>query len=188
MKRRFKIFLPICVGVMASVFAPAAFAGGLSPKQIMTHMKIKLEKGFSADQISSFRRIVRRLDLDGNGKLSLDEYAKNSHFRGNPRGTRGFFGAADMNGDGQMSAHEYAWQRIITDEARKIYFAMDADHDRRVSREEFLKNKIVRTKSIAAQIFKKLDTNGNGELNLPEYLRNWSRWARSERHLASLFK
>ena len=32
-----------------------------------------------------------------------------------------------------------------------------------------------------------LDTNGNGELNLPEYLRNWSRWARSDRQLGSLY-
>jgi Ca2+-binding EF-hand superfamily protein len=187
MKQKFKFFQFICAVMMTGAMASAAFADGLSPKQIMTHMKIKLEMGFSAEDIVGFRRIARRLDLDGNGKLSLDEYAKNSHFRGNPRGARGFFGAADANKDGQMSANEYAWQRIITDEARKIYSAMDADHDRRVSRKEFIQNGIVRNKSIAEQIFKKLDTNGNGELNLPEYLRNWSRWARSERIFKSLY-
>ena len=37
----------------------------------------------------------------------------------------GFFRAADTNRDSQMSVDEYAWQRIITDEAREIFFAMD---------------------------------------------------------------
>ena len=37
-----------------------------------------------------------------------------------------------------MSADEYAWQKIITDEARKIFFAMDNNKDRRVSKSEFI--------------------------------------------------
>ena len=172
---------------MIGATALSANAENLTPKQIMTHLQIKLEKGISAADLSGFRSIVQRLDLDGNGQLSLDEYSKNSHFRRNSRGTRGFFGAADMNKDGQMSANEYAWQRIITDEARKIYSAMDTDHDRRVTRNEFIQNTIVLNKSVAAQIFQKLDTNGNDELNLPEYLRNWSRWARSDGQLGSLY-
>lgn len=161
-------------------------AEDLTPPQIMSYMQAKFERGFTADQIAGFRIIVGRLDSDGDGHLSLDEYAKNTHFRNNPRGTRGFFGAADMNRDGLMSANEYAWQRIITDEARKFYFAMDADNNRRVTRGEFLKNSIVRDRVIAEKIFQGLDTNGNGELILPEYLPVWGRWARTGRHLGTL--
>jgi hypothetical protein len=162
------------------------FAEGLTPAQIMTHMQAKFERGFSAEEVSGFHKIVRRLDSNGDGQLSLDEYAKNSHFRNNPAGTRGFFGAADMNRDGLMSPHEYAWQRIIADEARAIYFAMDADGDRRVTRNEFIQDSKIHDKSVADQIFRRLDTNGNGELILPEYLRVWGMWARTGCRLGSL--
>ena len=164
------------------------FATDLTPYQIMTHMKIKLEKGFTPKDLANFKEIVKRLDLDGNGHLSIQEYAKNPHFRGNPRGTRGFFYAADMDRDGQMSINEYAWQRIITDEARKIYFAMDSNQDRRVSKSEFLGNEIFHSQDIAEKIFEAFDTDENGQLILPEYLRKWSRWARSGRKLRILYR
>jgi len=174
--------------VMAVFFvARGVCAEKLTPYQIMTHMQIKLEKGFTQKDLDGFRAIVQKLDLDNNDHLSIDEYAKNPHFRGNPRGTQGFFRAADMNQDGQMSVNEYAWQRIITDEARKILFALDSNQDRRVSKSEFLENKILRSRDIAEKIFEAFDTDGNGELNLPEYLRKWSRWARSGRQLGELY-
>jgi Ca2+-binding EF-hand superfamily protein len=92
-----------------------------------------------------------------------------------------------MNRDGKMSLNEYAWQRIITDEARRIFFALDSNQDRQISKFEFLKNKIWYSKDIARNIFKAFDTDGNGELFLPEYLRKWSRWARSGRQLGVLY-
>ena len=164
------------------------FGSELTAHKIMTHMKIKLEKGFTPEDLANFKKIVKRLDLDGNGHLSIQEYAKNPHFRGNPRGTRGFFYAADMDRDGQMSINEYAWQRIITDEARKIYFAMDSNQDRRVSKSEFLGNEIFHSQDIAEKIFEAFDTDENGQLILPEYLRKWSRWARSGRKLRILYR
>jgi len=185
--RELSLMLAIVAALVIGLLAPGSFADALTPHQIMIHFQVKMEKRFTKQDLAGFNNIVQRLDLDGNGQLNLDEYAKNSHFRGNSRGTQGFFGAADMNGDGQMSLNEYAWQRIITDEARRIYSAMDLDHDRHVSQKEFLQNKIIRSKSIAEQIFKKFDTDGNAELSLPEYLRKWSRWARSGRKFGSLY-
>ena len=52
-------------------------AKSLTPYQIMTFMKIKLEKGFTNKDILGFRKIVNRLDIDKNGHLSLEEYSKN---------------------------------------------------------------------------------------------------------------
>ena len=173
--------------VFALLVVSNSRAENLTPHQIMTHMKIKLGKGGSQKVLSEFRDIVRMLDLDNNGELNLHEYAKNPHFQGNPRGTRGFFGAADINRDGQMSLNEYAWQRIITDEARKIFFALDRDRSRHVSQNEFLQNKIISSKAIIEKIFIAFDTDGNGELSLPEYLRKWSLWARNGRKFGSLY-
>jgi len=45
----------------------------------------------------------------------------------------------------------------------------------------------LRSRDIAEKIFEAFDTDGNGELNLPEYLRKWSRWARSGRQLGKLY-
>ena len=173
---------------MTGAAVSASHANKLTPYQIMTHMQIKLEKGVSQKDLFRFRDIVQRLDLDGNGQLNLKEYEKNPHFRGNPRGTRGFFGAADINRDGEMSLNEYAWQRIITDEARKIIFTMDKDGDRHVSRTEFLQNKIMSSKATLERIFIAFDTDENGELSLPECLRKWSKWARDGRNFGPLYK
>ena len=162
-------------------------AKSLTPYQVMTYMKIKLEKGFTNKEILGFRKIVNRLDINKNGHLSLEEYSKNKHFRGNPRGIRGFFAAADTNQDGQMSADEYAWQRIITDEARKIFFAMDNNKDRRVSKSEFIEYGTIISKEIGKEVFDAFDTNKNGELVLPEYLRKWSSWSRIGRTFKSLY-
>lgn len=163
----------------------------LTAPQIMTVMQIKLERAVSADQILGFKRIVTRLDLDKDGKLSFKEWtehhsAPNSHFYNNPAGINGFFVGADLNGDGFMTSDEYAWQRIITDEAKRIYFAWDKNRDRRVTQDEFLRNVVVRDEIIAEYIFRRLDTNSNGALNLPEYLRVWVGWVHTGRHLGSL--
>jgi hypothetical protein len=32
---------------------------------------------------------------------------------------------------------------------------------------------------LATDVFDAMDTNGNGELTVPEYLRVWGRWTRS---------
>ena len=185
--RNFNLLTIISCVITVAVLSDSR-AENLTPYQIMMHMQIKLEKGVSQKVLSGFKAIVQRLDLDGNGHLNLAEYAKNPHFRGNPRGTRGFFGAADINGDGEMSLNEYAWQRIITDEARKIIFTMDKDGDRHVSRTEFLQNKIMSSKATLERIFIAFDTDENGELSLPECLRKWSKWARDGRNFGSLYK
>lgn len=179
--------ISIKVGFIFLLGLTSVNAESVKPLDLIVHMKIQLENGISEKTKDGFRRIVARLDLDGDGKLSLKEYAKNKHFRNNPAGTRGFFAGADTNRDGFMSLNEYAWQRIITDEAKKIYFLMDTDGNRRVSREEFIKNLIVQDRDVSKRIFSRLDTNGNNELVLPEYLRVWSRWARAGRTFGSLY-
>ena len=112
------------------------------------------------------------------GHLSLEEYSKNQTFRGNPRAltvnprpeyncncfqfTKIYFSGlltfivnkSKKTGMVQMSADEYAWQRIITDEARKIFFAMDNNKDRRVSKSEFIDYRNIVSKDMVIQTCK----------------------------------
>ncbi|MEE2956213.1 MAG: hypothetical protein VX780_08790 [Pseudomonadota bacterium] len=177
----------VVIAIAMEVYVPVLAGEKISPAEVMNVLQVKFEKSISAEKLLEFKRNVARLDFDKDGKLSFKEYKENKHFRNNPAGKRGFFFAADMNRDGLMSVNEYAWQRIITDEAKKIYFTVDIDRNRRVSRQEFIQNVIVSDKRLAGKIFRGLDTNSNGELFLPEYLRVWARWARASRVLRSLY-
>jgi Ca2+-binding EF-hand superfamily protein len=92
---------------------------------------------------------------------------------------QGIFGAADSDDDGFVTREEYVLNRAITDEAKLIYEDMDADGNGRLTAEELVGSGKLEDKDLAEAVFKALDTNGDGELNIPEYLRVWGRWARS---------
>ena len=86
--------------------------------------------------------------------------------------------ASDANGDGVVSEREYVVNRIITDEAKAILAKMDEDADGRVAQKEFLGH-VRPPDDLSEAVFNEFDTDGNGELVIPEYLRVWGRWARS---------
>ena len=186
--RRAFLSVSICAVLMIGILSADVRAESLSQKQMMTLLQIKLEKGFTAKQIAGFGKSFKALDKNADNRLTIEEYLKNPFFKKNPAGAHRFFGGADINKDKFMTANEYAWQRIITDEARKILSPMDTNRDRRISRAEFLQNKIIGDKAISSQIFKGLDANGDGILFLPEYMGVWQKWARSDRKLKVVLK
>ena len=96
----------------------------------------------------------------------------------NQQARQGIFRAADHNQDGFVSAFEYIENRIITDEAKLIFGAMDGNRNGQLTRAEFIASKRIKDPKLEAAIFKALDTNNNGELVIPEYLRVWGKWAR----------
>ena len=96
-----------------------------------------------------------------------------------PQARAGIFQASDSNGDDVVSEDEYVENRIITDEAKEIFTAMDANKDSKLTAKELLASKKVADEALAGAIFKALDTNSDGALVIPEYLRVWGRWARS---------
>ena len=71
--------------------------------------------------------------------------------------------------------------RIITDEAKAIFEAMDANDDGKLTWKEFSASGKLKDDNLAKATFEALDSDGNGELVVPEYLRVWGRWARSGR-------
>ena len=55
------------------------------------------------------------------------------------------------------------------------------------SKSEFIDYRNIVSKDIKKEIFNAFDTDENGELILPEYLRKWSSWARIGREFKSLY-
>ena len=96
------------------------------------------------------------------------------------RAREGIFRAADFDRDGFVTRAEYVNNRIITDEAKEIFDDMDADGDRRLTVDELVGSGKLRDEALARDVFRALDTDDNGTLVIPEYLRVWGRWARSE--------
>ena len=78
-----------------------------------------------------------------------------------------------------MTEQEYVINRIITDEAKGIMAKMDEDGYGAVTRKEFFE-RCGLPDNLSKAVFNEFDTDGNGELVIPEYLRVWGRWARGK--------
>ena len=74
---------------------------------------------------------------------------------------------------------EYVENRIITDEAKKIFYQMDVNRDGRLTFKELAAARKFKDEKLGKAVFEALDSNGNEELVIAEYLRVWGRWARS---------
>lgn len=109
-------------------FAPLSplNADSLEPADIMQIFRAQGENRFSVETIAGFNRPFENVDADGDGFLTTDEYIGNSsHFQGNAAGARGFMKVSDNDNDGRVSRAEYIQNRIITDEAKEIYTSID---------------------------------------------------------------
>lgn len=141
---------------------------------------------------------LRRMDLDGNGEVTRDEAQRwrdqqfdrldaNSDGRLTPdegmpgQGPRGL-GALDKDGDGAISSDEFSGDASLVDRhdtdgdgrlrpgdlpagptperAKERFDRLDANHDGVVTREEVVDSR--------RQLFKTLDTNGDGRLDAAE--------------------
>jgi len=138
-----------------------------------------MEAGVGLKEIESYSRVFGFTDKDKDGKHSKVEYVDNGNYL-NPQSRAGIFNASDNDRDGFVSRAEYVLNRIITDEAKRIVQTMDANKNGTVDRTEFI-NQSMTDKRLAAKVFIDLDTDGNGILHIPEYLKVWGKWARYDR-------
>lgn len=174
--RTASLFLAVCVAATAvSVAGEPKSPGTKALKQLGAQM----EEGVTAKQLLSYEQHFDRVDADNDGRHSREEYIVNGQYM-TRESRQGIFRAADGNGDGFVTRAEYALNRIITDEAKEIIQRMDVNRDGTVSRNEFLKSGVARDEQLSAEIFKALDTNQDGKLLIPEYLKVWGRWARAD--------
>lgn len=150
----------------------------LKPKEIVILLGARIWDGVSERQIENYRRVFSFGDTDKDGRHSKKEYIENGRYM-TPQARQGIFKASDANNDGFVTQSEYVENRIITDEAKRIFNEMDADQNGKLTDFEFFKAGKIKEQNLAEEIFLALDTNDDKELIIPEYLRVWGKWARN---------
>ena len=147
---------------------------------ILQRLGAKMETGLTLEQQLNYTKVFRRFDRDGDLRHSKEEYIKNGRYL-TPQSRLGIFNASDADKDGFVTQAEYILNRIITDEAKSIIQDMDDDNDGKIQAGEFIEHAIpkLNSETLARDVFAALDTNRDGEIVVPEYLRVWGRWARA---------
>lgn len=159
--------------------ADKVVVGGHGIAEVLNLLGAMREAGATDKELLGYVRIFNRLDTDSDGKHSRVEYIDNGVHM-NPQARRGIFGAADSNADGFVTRTEYVLNRIITDEAKGIVQKTDADKNGKIITTEFVNGSALKDKQLASAVFDALDTNGDGMITIPEYLRVWGGWARPD--------
>jgi len=154
--------------------------GGHTPQKILAMLGAKGRDAITDRQLAAYRRIFGFIDANGDGQHSKKEFIDDGRYL-TRQARQGIFRASDSNSDGIVSKEEYIDNRIITDEAKAIFEKMDTNDDGKLTRKEFIASGKIKDEDLAKEAFKALDSDGNGELVIPEYLRVWGRWARSGR-------
>lgn len=154
--------------------------GGQTTATILQTLGARMEHGASSEQLAGYSQHFKLIDKDGDGKHSKVEYIEKGNYL-TPKARRGIFNAADHDKDGFVTAAEYTLNRIITDEGKAILQAMDDDKDGTIQQAEFKKHAAAKLSDpkLANEVFAALDTNKDGSLLVPEYLRVWGQWARA---------
>jgi Ca2+-binding EF-hand superfamily protein len=151
--------------------------GEKTPLQILAMLGAKGEAAVQPNKLEEYRRIFGFIDANDDGDLSTKEFVEDGRYM-TRQARQGIFRASDANSNGVVSEKEYVTNRIITDEAKAIMGNMDSDGDGKVTRDEFVGNSGL-PEDLSKAVFNEFDTDANGELVIPEYLRVWGRWARS---------
>lgn len=150
---------------------------GISTRMILKLFGAKGRHGVTESELANYRRVFGFSDTDKDGRHSKKEYIDDGAYL-TPQSRRGIFQASDTNNDGYVTEFEYIENRLITDEAKLIFSEIDANSNNRLTAMEFLASGKLKDRKLAKGVFKALDTNGDGELVIPEYLRVWGKWAR----------
>jgi len=119
-----------------------------------------------ADPYAAYRAIFKRLDADGDGRVTEAEYV--SRTRWPEAKARAIWRASDADGDGKVTELEYCENRRVTDEAKKIFAWLDVNKDAKLTEAEAVAG--------AKRIFAEMDADASGGVNIPEYLGARWRW------------
>ncbi len=134
--------------------------------------------GVTEDTLEGYRVVFDRIDSDGSGEVSADEYAAAGYF---PEETaRAINRGQDFDESGGVSVDEYVEHRIHTDEGKEIHAGMDADGDGSLPLEELLGAEVLPGDAARNLYEEVLDIDGSGAVNVPEWLGAWGTWVWGE--------
>ena len=150
---------------------------GISTRMILKLFGAIVRHGGTESELAKYRRVFGFSDTDKDGRHSKKEYIDDGAYL-TPQSRRGNFQASDTNNDGYVPESEYIENRLITDEAKLIFSEINTNSNNRLTAMEFLASGKLKDRKLAKGVFKALDTSGDGELVIPEYLRVWGKWAR----------
>jgi Ca2+-binding EF-hand superfamily protein len=153
--------------------------GGYTPDQILDMLAPNRRDQVDEKQLAMYHRIFGWIDTDDDGQHTKKEFIDDGRYL-TLQGRRGIFQASDSNSDGIVSEDEYIKNRVITDEAKSIFQEIDSDNDGKLTRKELLASEKLKDEDLVKAVFDALDSDSNGEVVIPEYLRVWGRWARSD--------
>ena len=141
---------------------PAALGAGMADKPSGKAGGEKID----ADPYAAYRAIFKRLDADADGSVTEAEYVARTRW---PEAkARAIWRASDADGDGKVTELEYCENRRVTDEAKKIFAWLDANHDGTLTEAEAVAG--------AKRIFAEIDADTSGGVDIPEYLAARWRW------------
>ena len=162
-----RLIVMYCLVVLSTGCGQDNSIAAKSHRQILAMMGAQPTEAASEQDIQQYKNIFARLDADADGRLTEEQYVKNSpHMNEIARGK--IFAATDRNKDGIVTEAEYVQNRIITDQAKSIYERMDNNDNGTLTKDEFEMK----------EVFDEFDMNADGTLTIPEYLRVWGNWAR----------
>ncbi len=113
--------------------------------------------------------MFKHMDRDGDGMISKREFFASPRMEQLPEEQRNaFFGRLDRDEDGSISREEIRMMRQQAERrAREDFRKLDVDQSGSVNFEEFSKGEFISKlpEEKRYQIFKRMDTDGNGEIN-----------------------
>ncbi len=179
--------VPLARAALAPPTGAPSTIGGIGVGEILERLGAKMEGAVTLEHLAEYAGHFDRIDLDGDGRHSAEEFIDKGTYM-TVKARRGIFGAADVDRDGSVSKAEYQLNRIITDEGKAIMQAMDENHDGAIQASEFGMNALERLgdEKLCGQVFSALDSDADGEVRVPEYLRVWGQWARFGKPPAAL--
>ena len=120
--------------------------------------------------------IMKKLDTNGDGSISKDEFLAGERAQNNPERAAKAFTHMDSDGDGQLSPKDFAQRRGGGPDGRKrpnpaeIYKHLDKDGSGSISKEEFLSGeRAQKNPEMAEKLFGKLDADNSGDISRDEF-------------------
>lgn len=112
--------------------------------------------------------VFRRLDADGDGRVSRQELSGGRLEPWETRLASWLFPAFDLDGDGYLSVREFQLSPLAIAVRTWDQPRIDADYDGRISRAEFHGEQSVWLQGLSALFFDRLDRDGDGSLSAAE--------------------